>query len=119
MISFYWYPGCSTCRKAKQALEENKIAFKAIDITEQPPTLAMLRGWLKNGTLSLKELLNTSGQDYRALGMAQRVRNESTDQILKQLAGNGRLIKRPILSDGKRATAGFRDPAAIVAFWKN
>ena len=37
MITFYWYPKCSTCRNAKRWLEEHEIPFEAIDMVATPP----------------------------------------------------------------------------------
>lgn len=37
MITFYWYPKCSTCKKAKQWLDENDVAYNQVDMIETPP----------------------------------------------------------------------------------
>lgn len=57
----------------------------------------------------LKKLLNTSGQLYRELKMKDRLENMSNEEIFSLLAENGRLIKRPIAYDGKKATIGYRE----------
>lgn len=118
MITFYWYPNCDTCRKARKALDAAGIEVRAKDITTHPPSAAEMGRWLKSGQVELKQLLNTSGQDYRAQGMKDKVASLPSGEILKLLAGNGKLIKRPVLTDGKRVTVGFRDPKAVLAVWK-
>ncbi len=117
MLKFYWYSGCSTCRKAKKALDENNIKYKEIDITQTPPSAADFKRWLKAGELELKQLLNTSGQEYRKLGK-EKIQAMSEAEVVKLLASNGRLVKRPIITDGKKVTAGFRDPDAVLNTWK-
>ena len=116
-IKFYWYPKCSTCRKARTALTAAGVTFTEIDITEKPPAQADFKRWLKSGQVELKQLLNTSGQVYRELGGAQLLNTKSEAEILKLLAGNGKLVKRPLITDGESVTVGFRDGAAITKHW--
>ena len=117
MINFYWYSGCSTCRKARKALQENNVDFKEIDITENPPKLSDLKKWVKSGEVEFKALLNTSGVDYRNMGMSEKVKTQKQEEILKLLAENGRLLKRPIITNGKTVTVGFKNPEEILASW--
>lgn len=43
MVTFYWYPKCGTCRKAKKWLDDNNISVQAIHIVEHPPSKEQLR----------------------------------------------------------------------------
>ncbi|EUJ31359.1 putative arsenate reductase with thioredoxin domain [Listeria floridensis FSL S10-1187] len=47
VIDFYWYPKCSTCRKAKAWLEENDVKVNQIDLIETPPTAEELKAFWK------------------------------------------------------------------------
>lgn len=93
-MKLYSYRSCSTCRKALAWLGAQQLAAEVIDITTQPPTLSELKLALEQ--LGRKRLLNTSGQSYRALGAAA-VAALDDDRLLAALAGDGRLIKRPVL----------------------
>ncbi|MCB6745922.1 glutaredoxin domain-containing protein, partial [Anaerostipes hadrus] len=42
-LTFYWYPKCGTCRKAKKWLDEHGIAYEAVHIVENPPSKALLK----------------------------------------------------------------------------
>jgi len=53
---------------------------------------------------------------YRELKIKERLPALSDPEILALLAGNGRLIKRPLITDGKRATVGF-DAERFAAVW--
>lgn len=117
MIKFYWYPNCSTCRKAQKALDAAGVSYQAIDITEKPPAASAMKQWISSGQLELKQLFNTSGQEYRKLGGAELLKTKSQTELIKLLAGNGRLVKRPVITDGKRVTVGFRDPDAVIKTW--
>lgn len=108
MLKFYAYANCDSCRRAARWLREAGHAFSEIPIRETPPTPAELRTVLTALDGDLRRLCNTSGRDYRALGLAERLPTLSADEALALLAGNGNLIKRPILLGPGVALAGFQ-----------
>jgi arsenate reductase len=117
MITFFGYKKCSTCRKAEKALEKAKRSYAFVDVTEKPPAKAELkRIWNQSG-LPLRKLFNTSGEQYQILGIKDKVEALSDEAILTLLAGNGRLIKRPLVTDGKKSTVGF-DEKVFASAWK-
>ena len=107
MMEFYGYSKCSTCRKAKALLNSRGINYKDIDITENPPSQALLKSILKAGDYELKQLFNTSGQLYRELGMKDKMAQLTEAAAIKLLAAHGKLIKRPIITTGKQHVVGF------------
>lgn len=110
MIKFYGYKKCSTCRNAEKALEKLKIKYLFIDITENPPAASALKNIVKQSAVELKKLFNTSGVQYRELKIKNKLPALSEVEIFKLLAGNGRLIKRPLMTDGEKATVGYKEP---------
>ncbi|WP_019777375.1 arsenate reductase family protein, partial [Streptococcus sobrinus] len=42
MITFYHYPKCTTCQRAKKELDDLGISYQAIDLKENPPTAQTL-----------------------------------------------------------------------------
>lgn len=117
MIKFYGYKKCGTCRKAALFLQRAGVDFEFIDITEHPPVAAELAAIAAHAKIPLNKLFNTSGVQYRELNIKQRLPALTEQQILALLAGNGRLIKRPLITDGKRATVGF-DAAQFAQIWR-
>jgi arsenate reductase len=117
MITFYGYKKCSTCRKAEKALAAAKREFAFVDITEKPPAKAELKRILGQSGLAPRKLFNTSGEQYKLLGMKDKAEKMGEDEILAALAKNGRLIKRPLITDGKKSTVGF-DEKVFAAAWK-
>jgi len=107
MLKFFGYSKCDTCRKAKAWLLKRGQELQEVDITTEPPSLADLQSYLKKSGKPLAAFLNRSGVQYRALNMKEKVKTLSEGEILKLLAKEGRLIKRPIVSDGKKVTVGF------------
>lgn len=116
MITFYGYDKCDTCRKAKKVLVDKDIKFTFVDITLTPPPKRLLKQIVDSGDYKLTDLLNKSGVQYRELNMKERVKGMTPADVIDVLADNGRLCKRPIVSDGKQHTVGF-DDAKFKAAW--
>lgn len=109
MFTFYQYPKCSTCRKARAELEKLGKDFTSIDIKENPPKAELILEWMESSDYSIKNFFNTSGQSYRALGLKDKIDNLSAQEAADLLASDGMLIKRPILlKDGKLLQIGYR-----------
>jgi len=117
MLKFYGYNKCDTCRRAKKWLESKGHKLEEIDITSQPPSLEALRKCIVQSGRPLKDFLNRSGQQYRALNMKEKVKSLSEAELLKLLAQEGRLLKRPLVTDGKRTSVGF-DESEFKSLWK-
>ena len=101
------YDKCDTCRKALRFLQERGVKYAALAIRETPPTVAELKAML-GYVGDLKRLFNTSGLDYKALHMKDRLPMLSEAEALALLAGNGNLVKRPFLLTGSGGTTGFK-----------
>ena len=98
-ITFIQYAKCSTCQKAKKWLDDHGAAYEAIHIAETPPTKEELKAIYEKSGLPLTKLFNTSGMKYRELGLKDKLKGMSEDEI----------IKRPIAYDGEKATIGFKE----------
>jgi arsenate reductase len=108
-LTFYWYPKCGTCRKARKWLDEHNLSYEEVHIVENPPSRSELETLYKNSGLDIKKFFNTSGQKYRELGLKDKVKNSSEAELLDILATDGKLIKRPVLTDGQKVTVGFKE----------
>lgn len=109
-LRLYEYQGCDTCRRAKKFLDAHGLAFDAIPIREQPPTKAELKRMLAIYAGDLRRLFNTSGGDYKAMKLAERLPKLTVDDALALLAANGNLVKRPFLLTDKIGLIGFKQP---------
>lgn len=108
MIKVYAYSGCSTCRKALKFLRDRKVTHEVVAIRETPPSKAELKRMLAACDGQIRRLFNTSGQDYRALGLGAKLDSMSVDEALTLLSGNGNLVKRPFALSKDRGVVGFR-----------
>ncbi len=117
MIKFYGYKNCSSCRNAEKFLIQKKIGYEFIDITQHPPSIAELQTLITLAGVEIKKFLNTSGEVYRSLGLKDKITQLSREQLIDLMAANGRLIKRPLVTDGKKVTLGFK--AEEFSSWKD
>ncbi|WP_044748598.1 arsenate reductase family protein [Bacillus alveayuensis] len=108
-LTFYWYPKCGTCRKAKKWLADRGISVREVHIVENPPSREELAQLYQKSGLPLKKFFNTSGMKYRELGMKDKVNTASEKELLDILASDGMLMKRPILTDGEKVVVGFKE----------
>lgn len=107
---FLEYPPCSTCKKARAWLDAHGVAYTARHIKENNPTYEELKQWLAVSGLPVKKFFNTSGLQYKALGLKDKLPTMTVDEQLQLLATDGMLVKRPfvVTEDGKVLT-GFRE----------
>ncbi|WP_037465184.1 arsenate reductase family protein [Shimazuella kribbensis] len=109
MLTFFQYPKCSTCRKAKQFLDSQGIVYENRHIVEEPPKVDELRELVAISGLPVQKFFNTSGQVYRQMELSKQLPTMSEEEKLQILASNGMLVKRPILTDGNQVTIGFKE----------
>jgi arsenate reductase len=115
MLRVHTYAKCDTCRKAVKFLRAQGVAFEEIPIRETPPTRAELRTMLAAQGGQLRKLFNTSGGDYKALGLSTKLPTLSEAEALNLLAGNGNLVKRPFALDDGVALVGFDEATWCAA----
>lgn len=106
---FVCYPRCSTCKKAQKWLDEHQLPYTVRDIKEDNPTLQELETWHQASGLPLKKFFNTSGQQYRALGLKDKLPAMTEEEQLALLATDGMLVKRPVLLAGEQVLVGFQE----------
>jgi arsenate reductase (glutaredoxin) len=107
-LRVYAYAGCDSCRKALKHLAARGVEPEIIAIREQPPTVAELRAMLRHVGGEMRRLFNTSGQDYRAMKLGERLPAMSEAEALALLAANGNLVKRPFALTKKSGVVGFK-----------
>ena len=83
---FICYPNCSTCKKARAFLDGQGADFTVRDIKADRPTEEELRLWHAESGLPLKKFFNTSGQQYKALDLKDRLPAMSEVSALVRLS---------------------------------
>ena len=106
---FIQYPPCSTCKKAKAWLDNHGISYTDRHIKEQNPSYEELKAWYIQSGLPLKRFFNTSGLQYKALNLKEKLPAMSEEEQLRLLATDGMLVKRPIIVTENLVLTGFKE----------
>ncbi len=106
---FVQYPKCSTCKKAKKWLDDHGIKYTDRHIVEENPTYEELKKWYEMSGLPLKKFFNTSGMLYREMQLKDKLPTMTEDEMLKLLATDGMLVKRPVVVKGETVLTGFKE----------
>ena len=103
------YPKCTTCQKAVKWLEEKGVAHTYRHIKEDNPSYEELAAWHKQSGLPLKRFFNTSGLQYKALNLKDKLPTMSEEEQLRLLATDGMLVKRPLVIKDDIVLTGFKE----------
>ena len=106
---FLCYPKCSTCQKAQKWLDANGVSYELRNIKDDKPTEAELRAWHNLSGLPLKKFFNTSGLLYKSMELKDKLPQMSEDEMLRLLATDGMLVKRPLLVGDDFVLVGFKE----------
>lgn len=108
-ILFLQYPKCSTCQKASKWLKENNIDIESRHIVENNPTVEELTSWIERSKLPVTKFFNTSGNVYKEQNLKEKVKTESKEELIKILATNGMVVKRPLVIGDDFVLIGFKE----------
>ena len=106
---FVCYPKCTTCQKARTWLDAQGVSYEVRDIKLQNPSAEELRQWWQRSGLPLKKFFNTSGLLYKSMGLKDKLPQMSEDEMLKLLAADGMLVRRPLLVGNDFVLVGFKE----------
>ena len=85
-------------------LRESGVDFEKVNYYIEPLTKKKLKELIGKMGISPRELLRTSEQVYRDLGLAKK--QLSDDELIDVMIKHPDLIQRPIVERGKRAVLG-------------
>mgnify|MGYP001200710001 CR=1 FL=1 len=107
-LQIYSYSACGTCKKALNWLNKNNIEYELIDIVKNPPSEKLLTKAI-DSLGNQKNLFNTRGQSYRAIG-AEVIKSMDRKDAIATLANDGKLIKRPfVVTSSEDFLLGFNE----------
>ena len=106
---FICYPKCTTCQKARKWLDEHQVAYEFRDIKSENPTYDELATWYKHSGLPLRKFFNTSGLLYKSMELKDKLPAMSEEEMLRLLATDGMLVKRPLLVGDAFVLVGFKE----------
>ncbi|MBB3113681.1 arsenate reductase [Paenibacillus phyllosphaerae] len=108
-LTVYEYPKCGTCRSAIKWLQGKGHELTKHNVFETAPSEETIAELVRLSGLELKKFFNTSGEVYKEMNLKDKIGAMSDEEKIALLASNGRLLKRPVVTDGKKVTVGFKD----------
>ena len=69
----------------------------------------ILAEWYKRSGLPLKKFFNTSGLLYKSMELKDKLPGMSEEEMLRLLATDGMLVKRPLLIGDDFVLVGFKE----------
>ncbi|MFW5431761.1 MAG: ArsC family reductase [Methylophilaceae bacterium] len=107
-MKLYGIPNCSTVKKARVWLEENKVSYEFHDFKKLGVNQAMLNHWLKQQPW--EKLVNRTGMTWRKLNDAEKANVTDNASASALMIEKTSVIKRPILEkDGEVLCLGFNE----------
>ncbi|QPC46862.1 Spx/MgsR family RNA polymerase-binding regulatory protein [Mangrovibacillus cuniculi] len=104
-LIFYTYPSCTSCRKTKKWLTQNGVSYKERHLFRETPTAEEIREILSLTTEGLDEILATRSQTFKSLNLD--VDTMPLSEVIELLVKEPKLLRRPILCDGKKLVVGY------------
>ncbi|MCX9158447.1 arsenate reductase [Niveibacterium sp. 24ML] len=112
VIKIYGIKNCSSMKKAFDWLDANGIAYEFHDYKKLGIDGETIRAWCADA--SWQKLLNTQGLTWRGLDPAEKQDVDATKAIVLMVAKPS-LIKRPVITGGKRIVVGFDEETLSTA----
>lgn len=106
---FINYSKCSTCKKAKNFLDDRNIDYIDRQIKIDNPKYEEIKCWINKYSINIKKLFNTSGLLYREMNLKDKISNMNDDDMIRLLAKDGMLVKRPLLVTDDKLLIGFKE----------
>ena len=107
MIKLYVSPSCTSCRKAKNWLEEQDLEFVEKNIYHEPLTKDEIKEILMLTDEGTEEIISYRSQAYKSL--EQDINKLSMSELLDLLIEEPSLIRRPIIMDDRRLQIGYNE----------
>ncbi|KMK93797.1 Spx/MgsR family RNA polymerase-binding regulatory protein [Rossellomorea marisflavi] len=104
-LTFYTYPSCTSCRKAKKWLTANAVDFNERHLFRETPSPEELMNLLALTTEGLDEILATRSQTFKDLG--KDVNDLPLSEVIQLIVKEPKLLRRPLLTDGKKLVVGY------------
>ncbi|TCP31149.1 regulatory protein spx [Scopulibacillus darangshiensis] len=110
-LTFFTYPSCTSCRKAKFWLNENNINYEERHLFKETPDVKELMNIIKLTRDGLSEILATRSETYKQLNV--NIDDLPLSEGLKLLSDEPKLLRRPIITDGKRLIVGYNQSGLV------
>ncbi|HFK1449124.1 transcriptional regulator SpxA [Bacillus pacificus] len=107
MVVLYTTASCSSCRKAKAWLEENRIDYTEKNIVSNSMTVDELKSILRLTEEGATEIISTRSKTFQDLNI--NIDELSLNEFYTLIIEHPLMLRRPIMLDEKRLQIGFNE----------
>ncbi|MCL1632544.1 Spx/MgsR family RNA polymerase-binding regulatory protein [Sporolactobacillus sp. CPB3-1] len=104
-VIFYTYPSCTSCRKTKVWLTDHEVNYEERHLFRNRPNANELMELLKLSKSGVEELVAKRSDTYKRLKV--NLNDLPLSQAIQLLSDDPKLLKRPIITDGKHLVVGY------------
>lgn len=110
IIQIFGKPKCFDTKKAERYFKERGIKYQLINITEKAISKGEFNS-IKQAVGGYEKIIDPNCKDKDLLALVKYLREEDLEEKILE---NQRLIKTPVVRNGKKATIGYQ-----TDIWKN
>ena len=107
MVDLYVSPSCTSCRKAKQWLEQHNIPYKERNIISDPLNREEIIHVLRMTEEGTEEIVSTRSKAFQELNID--LDDISMNELIDLIEKNPSLLRRPIILDDRRMQVGYNE----------
>ena len=107
MVTLYTTPSCTSCRKARDWLEEHQIPYTERNIFSEPLSLQEIKDILRMTEEGTEDIVSTRSKAYSDLNI--EISEISLNDFYRIVQEQPGLLRRPIMIDEKRLQIGFNE----------
>ncbi|MCQ2011324.1 MAG: Spx/MgsR family RNA polymerase-binding regulatory protein [Sporolactobacillus sp.] len=104
-LIFYTYPSCTSCRKTKGWFKDHHVSYEERHLFRNRPDANELMELIKLSKSGIDDLLATRSETYKRLNV--NLNDLPLSKALQLLSDEPKLLKRPIITDGKHLIVGY------------
>ncbi|WP_223700677.1 transcriptional regulator SpxA [Sutcliffiella deserti] len=107
MVTLYTSPSCTSCRKAKNWLEEHDIPYTERNIFSESLSIDEIKEILRMTEDGTDEIISTRSKIFQKLNInVEAMPLQELYSVIKEHPG---LLRRPIIIDEKRLQVGYNE----------
>lgn len=110
-ITIYHNARCSKSRQTLQLLQDNGVNPTIVEYLKEPLNPAQIKVILEKLGMTAHQLMRYKEADYKSLNIDPATHSEA--QLIEFMATTPKLIERPIVVNGNKATIG-RPPEQVL-----
>lgn len=107
MVTLFTSPSCTSCRKAKQWLNEHDIPFTERNIFSDKLSLDEVKEILRMTEDGTEEIISTRSKTFQKLNLD--IDSLPMKELYQIIMDNPGILRRPIIIDEKRLQVGYNE----------